>query len=604
MKFRDSSPLFLFPLLGFPLSLQGAALTWNSSNPSNTVWTAAGVWQGPATWAANDSATFNASATVNLGSAISQTGITIASGETLSLNNTADIRLTGTGLISGNLTKIGATTLRLSHSGGFNGTLTVSNQFVILGSNAADPTTQTSNQTRVSIASGASLILGSAYNDATGTIKATIGELSGAGTVRTDWQDGGTNALRTLRVDQSTNSTFSGTFTQGSSGRILGLEKSGSGILTISNNAALSVLTGPVTVSGGTLRVSGSTSTPLNNTGTLSITGTAVFDAANATTGIPAAITKTISGDGTFLRSATGNLVIGGTSNSGFSGTWKATAGTFGFNTEAAMGSSTGVNLDGGGLFMNGNGVGISSAKTITLGSAGGFFDGSTSWTQTWSAKITGSGGFTKRSGMVLTLDNGANDYTGETFIQTGTLKLGHANAIASSSQIIVGSSTTLDVTGVSWTLGATQTLSGNGTVSGNAAIAGTVASGASAGTLTFTGNLELEAGSEWLVEIGGTSTTQFDRLLAAGELNAGGLIAVNFIDGFTAANGDSFQIAGFSSFVDSGYTFDFSGASLGPSLSWDTSSFSSTGVISVIPEPAAAFFGGLGLLAILRRRR
>lgn len=604
MKFRSHYPLLFFPLLAVPENVRSADLVWNNSNPSNTLWTAAGVWQGPATWAANDSATFNSSATVNLGTSISQTGITIASDQTLTLNNTSDIRITGAGQISGNLTKVGSTALRLSHSGGFNGTLTINTQHVVLGSSATDPTTQTSNQTRVSIASGANLILGSAYNDATGTIKATIGELSGAGTVRTDWADGGANALRTLKVDQTTDSTFSGTFTQGNSGRILGLEKSGSGVLTISNTAALSVPTGPIAVSGGTLRVTGATGTPLNNTGTLSITGTGVFDAANATTGIPSGITKTISGDGTFLRSGSGNLVISGTNNSGFTGTWKATNGTFGFNSEAAMGGSAGVTLDGGGLFMNGNGVGISSAKTINLGSGGGYFDGSTSWTQTWSAQITGSGGFTKRSGMVLTLDNGANDYTGETFIQTGTLKLGHANAIASSSKIIVGASTTLDVTGVSWSLGAAQTLSGNGTVSGDAVIAGTVGSGSSAGTLTFTGDLELAAGSEWLVEIGGTSITQFDRLLAAGELNAGGLITVDFINGFIANNGDSFQIAGFSSFVDNGYVFDFSGAALAPSLSWDTSAFSSSGVISVIPEPAAAFFGGIGLLTLLRRRR
>lgn len=591
------SPLVFFAAVA---SATAADLTWNAGNPANTVWTAAGVWSG-STWAANDSANFTASATVNLGSAISQTGITIASGQTLTLNNTADVKITGTGGITGNLTKTGSN-LRLSHSGGFNGTLQVSGGSVILGSTNTDPTSQTSNQTKVIVDSGTNLILGSAYNAGT----ATIGEFSGAGIVRTDWQDGGTNANRTLKIDQATNSAFSGTFVQGTSGRTLGLEKAGAGILTISNNAALSVPQGGVTVSGGTLKITGSTSTasPLNATGTLAINAGATFEAANTTSGIPTGISRTISGSGTFLRNGTGNILISGTGNSGFTGTWKATAGTFGFLSETSMGGSTGVTLDGGGLFMNANGVGISSAKTITLGSGGGFFDGATGWTQTWSAKITGSGGFTKRSGMTLVLDGASNDYTGVTNIQTGTLKLGSANAIASSSQIIVGASTTLDVSTVSWTLGSAQILTGVGTVAGNATIAGDLAPGSSPGTLTFNNDLTLNALSELQVELGGTGAGTFDRIVVGGALTAGGLIKVSLINGFNPANYSSFDVADFGSFTDSGYGFDFTGAPLDPGLTWDTSAFSTTGTIAVIPEQSAALLGGIGALLLLRRRK
>lgn len=591
------SPLVFFAAVA---SATAADLTWNAGNPANTVWTAAGVWSG-STWAANDSANFTASATVNLGSAISQTGITIASGQTLTLNNTADVKITGTGGITGNLTKTGSN-LRLSHSGGFNGALQVSGGSVILGSTNTDPTSQTSNQTKVIVDSGTNLILGSAYNAGT----ATIGEFSGAGIVRTDWQDGGTNANRTLKIDQATNSAFSGTFVQGTSGRTLGLEKAGAGILTISNNAALSVPQGGVTVSGGTLKITGSTSTasPLNATGTLAINAGATFEAANTTSGIPTGISRTISGSGTFLRNGTGNILISGTGNSGFTGTWKATAGTFGFLSETSMGGSTGVTLDGGGLFMNANGVGISSAKTLTLGSGGGFFDGATGWTQTWSAKITGSGGFTKRSGMTLVLDGASNDYTGVTNIQTGTLKLGSANAIASSSQIIVGASTTLDVSTVSWTLGSAQILTGVGTVAGNATIAGDLAPGSSPGTLTFNNDLTLNALSELQVELGGTGAGTFDRIVVGGALTAGGLIKVSLINGFNPANYSSFDVADFGSFTDSGYGFDFTGAPLDPGLTWDTSAFSTTGTIAVVPEQSAALLGGIGALLLLRRRK
>jgi autotransporter-associated beta strand protein len=546
---RRHLPFVLFPLIGS--RLLAADLVWTAANPANTVWTAAGVWNGPATWVNGDSASFTASATVNLGSAISQTGVSIAAGSLLTLNNTADIKITGAGGFSGALIKTGATTLRLSHSSGFNGTLTVGNQFVVLGSAATDPTGQTSNQTKVVINSGAGLILGSAYNLGT----ATIGELSGAGAVRTDWADGGTNANRNLKVDQSSNSVFSGTFVQGNSNRTIGLEKAGAGTLDISNNAALTVPQGGITVSGGILKISG-------------------------------------------------NIVISGTANSGFTGTWKATSGTIGFLSETSMGGSTNISLDGGGLFLNANGAGISATKTITLGAGDGNFDGATGWTQTWSAKITGSGDLIKRSGMVLVLDGASNDYTGATNIQSGTLKLGAANAVASSSQIIVGASTTLDVSAVAWTLGASQILSGTGIVLGNAAIDGTLATGTSAGTMTITGDVGLGSGSDWQVEIGGTATSAFDRLLVSGELTAGGTISLALINGFNPSVSNSFQIATFTSFVDNSYTFDFSGASLAPGLSWDTSGFASSGVIAVVPEPGFAFLGSIGFLLILRRRR
>jgi autotransporter-associated beta strand protein len=592
--------IVLVPLMGSPLL--AADLVWTTSNPANTEWTAANVWDGPATWSNGDSATFDTSATVNLGGAISQSGITIAAGELLTLNNTGDRKVTGAGTITGDLIKTGGTALPLSHSGGFDGTLTVGNQFVILGSAATDPTGQTSNQTKVVINSGTGLILGSAYN--LGTV--TIGELSGAGAVRTDWADGGTNGNRTLKVDQATNSIFSGTFAQGNAGRTLGLEKAGNGTLDLSNNAALTVPQGGITVSGGTLKISGNTGTgsPLNATGSLSIASGATFEAANSASGIPTGITRTITGSGTFLRSGSGNILISGTGNSGFTGTWKATSGTIGFLSETSMGGSNDLSLDGGGLFMNANGAGISASKTITLGAGGGNFDGATGWTQTWSAKITGTGGFNKRSGMTLVLDGTSNDYTGVTNIQTGTLKLGSANAVATSSQIIVGASTTFDVSSVAWTLGASQILSGSGTVQGNAMIDGTLATGASAGTLTIGGDIGLAAGSDWQVELGGTATSAFDRLLVSGELVAGGSISLSLIDGFNPAASDSFQIATFTSFVDNGFTFDFSEAGLAPGLSWDTSGFTTSGVIAVVPEPAIAMLGSLGFLLILRRRR
>lgn len=578
---------------------------WTSSNAANTLWTAANVWDGPATWVSGDSATFNNSAIVNLGSATSQTGITISSGNTLTLNATADIKITGSGTITGNLIKTGGN-LRLSHSGGFNGTLQVSGGFVILGSTNTDATGQTSNQTKVIVDSGASLILGSAYNAGT----ATIGELSGAGIVRTDWADGGTNANRTLKVDQSTNSIFSGTFAQGNSGRTIGLEKTGSGVLTISNNAALSVPQGGVTVNGGTLKITGSTGTanPFSDTGKLVLGTDAVFEAANTTSGIPTGIAKVIEGGGTFLRNGIGNLVISGTGNSGFNGTWKATSGTLGFLSESAMGGSGGVTLDGGGLFMNANGAGISNGKTIKLGDAGGYFDGSSAWTQTWSATISGTGGFTKRSGMLLILD-GTNNYEGVTTVQTGTLRVNGTNSGTGAVNVSSGA-----------------TLGGTGSIAGAVNVTGTLAPGASIESLG-TGNLAFSAGSTLAYELNSTALNG-DLLDSAGTLDiaSGTILTLTDLAAGTLANGSKLTLISYfggwvntelftylgSTLADDSvitlgtnqWRFNYNDTSGGSNFTADQTGATGFVTMTVVPEPAAALLGGLGFLILLRRRR
>ncbi len=239
--------LAVYAVLTSPLG--AASLVWTSSNPANTVWTAADKWDGPATWSNGDDATFNASAIVNLGTDISQSGVVIASGQTLTLNATANLKLSGTGGFTGNLTKTGGGQLKLSQSGGFAGTLTISSGYVVLGATNTDPTGQTSSATKV-VNGGSGLILGSAYNGAS----ATIGELSGSGSVRTDWADGGTNAKRTLIVDQSTDTTYSGTFNEGTSGRSLELVKAGSGTLTLSGNSTAWSQANAV-ITGGTLKL-------------------------------------------------------------------------------------------------------------------------------------------------------------------------------------------------------------------------------------------------------------------------------------------------------------------------------------------------------------
>ena len=81
-------------------------------------------------------------------------------------------------------------------------------------------------------------------------------------------------------------------------------------------------------------------------------------------------------------------------------------------------------------------------------------------------------------------------------------------------------------------------------------------------------------------------------------------MIRVSFVNSFNAAANDSFQIATFNSFAGTGYSFDFTNASLDPGLTWDTSSFSTNGTIVAIPEPSVPLLAGMAALTFAFRRR
>ncbi len=272
------------------------------------------------------------------------------------------------------------------------------------------------------------------------------------------------------------------------------------------------------------------------------------------------------------------------------------------------MGASTGVTLDGGGLFMNANSAGISSAKTITLDAGGGFFDGSTAWTQTWSAKITGAGGLTKRSGMLLILD-GNNDYAGTTTIQAGTLRINGTHSGSGGFFVDAGSR-----------------LEGAGSVSGAINVSGVLAPGASIESLG-SGSVSFLTGSTFAYELasdilGGdllASTGTLDIAggailtlteLASGALPAGSkLTLISYAGGWV--NTELFTYLGSPLADDSTFTlgsntwlFNYNDTGGGSNFTSDQAGATAFVTMTVIPEPAAALLGGLGTLLLLRRRR
>ena len=474
---RSTKALILLGLLS-PVLSNASALTWTTTNPANTVWTAANVWDGPATWVNGDSASFTTSPVVNLGTAISQTGVTISSGQTLTLNLTADSKITGVGGFTGDLIKTGGN-LRLSHTGGFNGTLTVNSNYLILGSASADPTGQTSNATKL-VANGGGIIIGSAYNG--GSL--TIGELSGtSGTVRTDWADGGTNAKRTLIVDQSTNTSYSGTFVEGSSNRFFDLVKTGAGTLTLNGNST-GWTVGNASVTGGTLRIGGTGALGAVQAGspatqvTASAGGTVDLNGAAVTYGYTISGTG-VGGNGALVNngSAIGNnlaqtnkIKLAANASIGGSGNWSLIAGSYG---------ATSLDLNGVTLTKSGaNTIGLATTTTTagTVSIAGGTLELGVS---NGGSGVTGSASaFTldNTSGAVLNVVrsssvgslSGGGATGGNVSIATGTtLTVGALGATTSFGGVISGAGAMSTTGAGTFTLTGANTYSGGTTING-----------------------------------------------------------------------------------------------------------------------------------------
>ena len=109
-----------------------------------------------------------------------------------------------------------------------------------------------------------------------------------------------------------------------------------------------------------------------------------------------------------------------------------------------------------------------------------------------------------------------------------------------------------------------------------------------------ITGDYVMNAGSNEF-EIGGTFRGfQYDAFNVLGSAVLDGTMDINLISGFVPSLGDSFQLIEAIGGYSGTPMFDFSDATLGSGLVWDTSGFLSSGTIgiSAVPEPSAfAFF-------------
>jgi autotransporter-associated beta strand protein len=230
---------------------------------------------------------------------------------------------------------------------------------------------------------------------------------------------------------------------------------------------------------------------------------------------------------------------------------------------------------------------------------------------------LTGSLGLAKTGNGALTL-SGTNTYTGTTTVASGTLAVN--GNISTSSLTTVNSGATIQ---------------GSGTV-GQLTVNGTLAPGNSIESLGV-GNLSFTTGSTYAYELqtdlyAGTPNVAGDLTYSSGTLNiASGTILtltdlatstaltegskLTLLSSLGAWNGGLFSYdagAGLITLADDSditlganiWRFNYNDTSAGSNFTADTTGAINYVTMTVIPEPRAALLGGLGMLALLRRRR
>ncbi|MEO7099386.1 MAG: autotransporter-associated beta strand repeat-containing protein, partial [Luteolibacter sp.] len=456
----------------------------------------------------------------------------------------------------------------------------------------------------------------------------------GTGTVSLGTTAGTT---RTITSNGSATLTLGGIISNGTTAN--GLIKAGTGGLTLS---AANTYSGGTSISAGTLSLSGSgtfgSGSLTSSGGTVDLGTKSITNTLGALTGGGAINNGTVTNNSSAYDVQSGSV---GAILAGSNSLTKSTAGavtlsganTYSSGTSVSAGTLT---LSGSGTF--GSGSLTSSGGTVDLGTksitntlgaltGGGAVNNGTITNNSGNydlqsgsigAILAGSNGLIKSTSSTVTL-SGVNTYSGDTAVRAGILALGLNGTDSDTLVLGVASSTqgTLDVTAKS--AFSQANVSGSGTInigSGKTVtVTNSLAPGFSPGTVNVTGDLALTASTSTTLELagnGGVQGTDSDYVNVSGSMTLDGLLAITSYGGY-----DLTQTASYNLLDATSFTGDFDAVSVGgnalsfASDVWSgtsgsiTYSFSeTTGVLTVVPEPSALLLGGLGVLALLRRRR
>ncbi len=516
---------------------------------------------------------------------------------------------------------------------GDNGTLAitgvaVSNSDTLLGAEAGAAGTLKMNGG--SLASSGNLLVG--YGG-TGTLIMDGGSVSAPGT----FQLGSSGGTGTLDL-QTGGSLSSGSSLIGIGGT--GLATVSGGTWTLSNNLLIGINsgTGTLTVSGGTVNVNAQVIMNNGGVGALSLTDASgasgilsangivkdgsgqasiTFDGGTLralasaadflegfapgevtigtrganidTNGKDIGIPSVLSGSGGLTKTGSGTLSLSG-SNRHAGGT-VIEGGTLRLDHNKALGDPAGLEVNSGTLDLNGRGVTVTSlsgtAGTITSGTTGSLVltvNQEADTTYAGSLRDGSSEVSLTKQGSGRLLLSGSNSYTGETFISDGELFIN--GDISRSNLVFVNDRATFGGSGAAGNVRVTDL--------------GILAPGDGTGLLTIKGDLTMDAGSILQMEFRGTGAGLFDQLDVDALFTAEG--AVLFLDvSYAAAFGDTFQIFTDTLPGSSSFTIE---TNLGGGLTWDLSQISTTGIVSVVPEPSSAVMFAFALGALLLAAR
>jgi outer membrane autotransporter protein len=186
--------------------------------------------------------------------------------------------------------------------------------------------------------------------------------------------------------------------------------------------------------------------------------------------------------------------------------------------------------------------------QDFTVNSAGGTID-NTNGDLTFSHPISGPGGLTFTGGHTTTL-LAQNTYLGPTTVSGGVLQAGGTGAFSSSSAFTVGAAGTLDLNGISQTIGS---LAGSGAVTLGSA---TLTTGGDNSSTTFSGVI---SGAGGLTKTGtgaftlsGSGTYSAATTVSAGTLKAGAANAFSAASSFSVASGATLDLNGFNQAIGS----------------------------------------------------
>ena len=304
------------------------------------------------------------------------------------------------------------------------------------------------------------------------------------------------------------------------------------GVLAISNDNNLGAAAGGVTFNGSSPNDSVlRTLAGITSSRTMTFTGNGIFDS----NGFNSTWNGQLTGPGALIKTGAGTLTLTNNTNNyalatGFGG------GTLAVSADAQLGTGF-MQFDGGTLEALAS---FSSAKTVDLiafganpggaGTGNGTMQVDPTFTLTLTGFVGGPGSLTKTGTGALTLTNNANDYSGGTFLNAGTIFADANNALGTST-LTIQNGTTLGSH-----VGGT-TLANNVVVNGNFSI--TPASGG----MTLSGNVNLGAATRTITNttVQNSSFTAFFSGVISG---TGGLTLeapnIGYFE-FTGANANTY---------------------------------------------------------------